>query len=155
MKNVSAAFNSWLDEAHDQGRIVKASSHVQIAFTFKRHNKFVEWDVPIQSWQLPEAFCFNASKTWIRGEMKDWVWEVTDEGKTRLWVPTELAIRAVLLGGIISRVFPLGSEIAGANGIKSYQSTESWYVSFVPLSYFERSLSPKYQVSTELTSVAA
>lgn len=127
-----ARLENWQQVAKKNGRLIIPASHVNIHFTIRRHGQNVEFDTPISLLQCPEFFCVYATEVLIRGEMRKWIWESSVNGKTRLWIPTELSWRATVIGDGVARILPLDGKITGSAGTDNYRRTDCWWVSFYP-----------------------
>jgi|GEM_PF-5795192 len=125
----------WCKESRAQGRLVLRAERVDIFFTLHRHRQTILFNALIIPEQLPEFFCVYPTRTWIRGDINQWTWEPTGEGKTRLWVPTELSWRSLFIGEGIGKILPLDGTITGSAGFDGYRRTDCWWVSFLPLAY--------------------
>lgn len=122
----------WRASAERKGRVTLSASRVNLNFSFARHQQTVEFDVNMKPSQIPEFFCLFPTATLFRGDIKAWIWELVAGVGTRLWVPTELAWRAILVGGGIARVVPLDGKITGSAGIEKYRRADCWWISFCP-----------------------
>lgn len=129
--NSFARFQKWRNEAEARGRVVLAACCVNFGLTFTRHCQTVEFDVRLDASNKPEFFCVYPVRTVIRGEIGRWVWEPTVDGKTRLWVPTELVWRAVFVGDVIGKIVPLDGKLTGSGGLEIYRRPDCWWVSFL------------------------
>lgn len=119
-------------QAQAKGRIVLAATRVKLGLTLARHQQTVEFDIRLDASQNPEFFCIYPVRTLIRGGIEKWIWEPTPDGKTRLWIPTELVWRAVFIGNGIARVIPLDGQITGSARLELYRRKDSWWVAFDP-----------------------
>jgi hypothetical protein len=124
--------HKWREFAKSEGRHILPAMRVALSFTFIRHQQTAEFNVLIHPSQRPDFFCLYPSQTFIRGRICEWVWDTTNRGTTRLWIPTELVWRTVFIGEGLAKVIPLDGTITGSAGLEIYCRPDCWWVSYLP-----------------------
>ena len=110
-----------------QEKLFVSAAATYLDCSVRRHTHYIAFSVHVPPRKRPVFLCTLPTDCLWRGPISAWTWERMDWG-TRLWVPTELIVRASILGLVLHDYPAAVCRIAGAAGLNGYRDPRNWMI---------------------------